>query len=164
MGPSPPGRCPGLGDRWPFRPSKLPNVLTRVAGPLHAALPPSPTRQRPYTAEGPYTSRRPLHEPQAPYPTRSVLTRPKALTRAAGSLPDAQRPYTREALYTAEGPYTSRRLLARRVSVYFLSSTEYTELLLTNSGTISFIFFTVAISSYCRLMAISSSMALLTSP
>ena len=52
-----------------------------------------------------------------PYPTRSVLTRPKALTRAdrlltradrlltrgITALPDAQRPYT------AEGPYPSRQ-------------------------------------------------------
>ena len=33
-----------------------------------------------------------------PYPTRSVLTRPKALTRSSAALPEPQAPYTAKAL------------------------------------------------------------------
>ena len=81
---------------------------------------------------------------------------------ASGQVDGVLCPYGKGQPQTCGHPYES--LFQHIVAVFYLwSRTSYFELFDLNSGTISFIFFTMAMSSYCLAMAMSSSMSRQTS-
>ena len=137
MGAATPRALPWARRSLAFQAVKIAERPYPSCRPLTRGFAAFPDAQRPYTSrrlltrhEASLHGLRPLLAALPPSPTRSVLTRPKALTRAdrlltrgITALPDAKRPYTSRRLLTRRAASLPGRMPLPARSAY-LSSTE----------------------------------------